>query len=508
MPDTAPPNAPPASSPALADSDTFDPAAKLSRYAAVVDDWDAFAAAVRAPRPTCLVVHRQRLDSARLAELCAAMETPEGRAVTPVSWCAGALRAAPGARPGLWWPHQAGLYQIQEEASLLPVHLLAPQAGEHILDLCAAPGGKTAQICMAVGDSGTVLANDRDSRRLTAIRDKMKRLGLTNLSTCVQNGAEWPAEAGGFDRVLVDAPCSAEGTNVRDGAAYLNSSSGFRARLARQQRALLGRALAAVRPGGRVVYATCSFAPEENEAVVSDVLATTGVRARITPVAIPGLDSAPGLAAWADRAFHPDLCHAHRLWPHRTGTGGFFAVVLTRDPADTPAVSPARFTAPDGEADMGDWLPVLRYHFDLPADSFADLRFLARGEEIQAVAAMHRLPPRPRIVSSGLPLAKRAGRWPKPTTAAALSLGAAARRNTVALDAAQRAAYLARQTVFPAPEQLAACDSKGYVIVTHAGFPLGAAMLRPGPPPRLDSEYPRIWVNPSTTRDAAADNLR
>jgi len=487
--------------PAAGADGRVDPAETLARYAPLVADWDAFVAALRAPRPTCLVVNRARLDRERLARLLAAEDLP----AAPVAWTDGALRVPAGARPGLWWPTQVGLCQIQEEASLLPVHLLAPAPGERVLDLCAAPGGKAAQIALAVGPDGTVVANDRDTRRLSAVRDKMKRLGLANLTTTAHNGGEWPLGCGGFDRVLVDAPCSAEGTNAAAGAAYATSSARFRARLGRQQRALLRRALDLVRPGGRVVYATCSLAPEENEAVVAEVLAEVGDGVRVVPVPIPGLDSAPGLSAWAGERFPPALWAAHRLWPAHSGTGGFFAVALERRADLAAPETAAAFAPPAGEAtDMADWLAVLRRHFGLPAGALDGLRFLARGEEIQIVTDAHRLPPRPAAVSSGLPLTRRAGAWPKPTTGATLWLGAAATRNVVALDRAQRDAYLARRPVTPRPDQLAACDAKGYVVVCFDGVPLGLAIQRPGPPPRLDSEFPRIWATPPTASPPAA----
>jgi 16S rRNA C967 or C1407 C5-methylase (RsmB/RsmF family) len=156
-----------------------DPEDALARYAPLIADWDAFVAAMLCKAPACLVANLNRIAPAALDELLRA----DGRTTKPVAWLPGAFRCAPEARPGLWWASQAGLFNVQEEASLLPVALLDPRPGERVLDLCAAPGGKTAQICMALGNRGTVVANDRDSRRLPGVRDKTKRLGLVNLST-------------------------------------------------------------------------------------------------------------------------------------------------------------------------------------------------------------------------------------------------------------------------------------------------------------------------------------
>ncbi len=484
-----------------------DPAARLGRYADLVGDWDAFVAAMQAPKPACAVVNRYRLGRDRLGALCRA----DGMPVAAVAWTADALETPPEARPGRWWPHQAGLFQLQEEASLLPVHLLAPQLGETVLDLCAAPGGKAAQIAMALDNAGTVIANDKNAGRLAAIRDKMKRLGLLNLTTTVHDGADFPLAAGPFDRVLVDAPCSAEGTQFAQGAAFVAQSKEFAHKVQGQQRGLERRALRLVRPGGRVVYATCSLAPEENEAVLDAVLAERD-DVTVRPAALPGLAADAGLTRWQDREYRAEVAHAVRLWPHRTGTGGFFAAVLER--AGGPDPDAERRSAPDPanagrQAGIGDHLATLRRHFGLPADAFTGLRFHARGDEIHATDAGHAPWPRPRPQSSGIPLIKRAGHWPKPTTAAAMLLGDRATRNVVDLNRDQRDAYQRRAAIAPDPEQLRACTGRGYVIVRYAGLALGAAFLARRDPPELRSEFPRIWVPESerntetTTRSPA-----
>jgi 16S rRNA C967 or C1407 C5-methylase (RsmB/RsmF family) len=467
----------------------------LSRYHGLVGDWDAFLDALVRPAPTCLVANRPRIDRQRLQDLL----SDRGVDLAPVPWDPGALRVPADARPGLWWAFLAGLYQMQEEASLLPVALLDPQPGERVLDLCAAPGGKAAQIAMAVGRDGTVVANEKEPRRLSAVRDKMKRLGLVNLTTTVHDGGDYPLESGGFDRVLVDAPCTSEGTKFRQGARYQGSEAEFLSWIAGQQAALLRRAARLVRPGGRVVYATCSFAPEENEAVVDRVLAE--LDGALQPVAVrpAGLHPAAPVDAWRGRRFDPGVQAGLRLWPHTHGTGGFFAIAFDKPTgAGGPAAAQVRLgTAEDAAPDaaLGD---VLR-PFALDGDPLAGLRVIEKGDDLQLVSAAHRAPARPQPVSTGVPARRAGSRNPKPSTALAFLIGGQATANAVELTAEQRDAYQARAPVYPSGDQLAACQShdhvrRGYVILRYRGVPLGCGFLRPGPPARIDSQFPRAWT--------------
>ncbi len=460
------------------------------RYREILPDWEAFEQAVQPP-PPCILAHPGRTDRTALAGLLAGL----GVSSEPVAWHGGALRLPKGSRPGLLWPLRAGLYQIQEEASLLPVELLAPRPGDRVLDLCAAPGGKTAQIAVALGLRGTVVANDRNERRLSALREKAKRWGLVNVATTVHDGGAYPLAAGPFDRVLVDAPCSAErrATPPRAPGGTLER---FRQRIASAQRALLRRALALCRPGGRVVYSTCSLAPEENEAVVDAVLREKAVSARVLSLSVPGLAHSPGIVEWAGERFDPELRHALRLWPHRAHTGGFFAVALecTRSGGDAPPAPAGVLEPPD--AAQRSRVERLVQRFGLPPGSPARLRLLRRGRRwLHAVADDHRPPAEPEPRFLGIPLFKLDASQPKPTTAAALLLGRHATRNVIEVDADQLAATLSRRPFAPRSDQLEGCDDAGFLILRHRGIPLGAGLLakRDGCLV-VESQVPRSWV--------------
>jgi len=190
----------------------------------------------------------------------------------------------PTALPG--WAE--GAFAVQDAAAQAVVRLLDPQPGERIVDACAAPGGKAFAIADAVGEGGRVLALDRSDERLAMLREEAIRLGCTRVdartgdATAILPG---PEHAGRYDRVLVDAPCSALGTLRRHPELRWQRRAGDLRQLAERQASLLTAAAAAVRPGGTLVYAVCSFAAEEGVGVVDGFLAREGAfeRAPIDP---------------------------------------------------------------------------------------------------------------------------------------------------------------------------------------------------------------------------------
>ena len=192
----------------------------------------------------------------------------------------GALTAMPGFDEGAWW--------VQDAAAALPALLLAPKPGERVADLCAAPGGKTAQLA-AMGAS--VTAVDRSGPRLRRLRENLTRLGLT-AEIVTRDAALWQAEP--FDAVLLDAPCSATGTIRRHPDVAWTKSPEDRDKLAALQARLLEAAARLTKPGGRLVYCTCSLEPQEGEEQIAAFLAENPDfrRQPITPDEIGGVSGA------------------------------------------------------------------------------------------------------------------------------------------------------------------------------------------------------------------------
>lgn len=214
-----------------------------------------------------------------------------------------------------------GFFAIQDEASQLVSHLLAPEPGMNVLDACAAPGGKTLHLAQLMEDRGSILATDLTERKLTLVRESAQRLGITSVRTLVADAAE-PAYLRGerFDRILLDAPCSGLGVIRRNPEAKWRLQQADFERYAARQRQLLARVSNLLVPGGCLVYATCSTCPLENEAVVEDFLSQH--REFVVEKGHFFSDMLPDPQTRS---------RAIRLWPHRHGTDGFFAVRIRRN---------------------------------------------------------------------------------------------------------------------------------------------------------------------------------
>jgi 16S rRNA (cytosine967-C5)-methyltransferase len=227
----------------------------------------------------------------------------------------GAVTALPGFSEGAWW--------VQDAAAALPVRLLGDIGGRRVVDLCAAPGGKTAQL--AAGGAA-VTAVDRAPARLERLRENLNRLSLDAELVCA-DAAQWTAEQT-FDAVLLDAPCSATGTIRRHPDVPWLKGAGDIAKLAGLQRRLLDRAIALTKLGGTLIYCTCSLEPEENEAIVGDLLAReTGV-SRVPIRAAEVFGRAEFLSANGDLRTLP--CHLPDADSRLAGLDGFYVARLVK----------------------------------------------------------------------------------------------------------------------------------------------------------------------------------
>ena len=232
----------------------------------------------------------------------------------PVPWEPAGFYYDPGSRPGLHVFHEAGVYYLQEASAMSPVALLDPKPGERICDLCAAPGGKTTQIAGRMMGEGFLLGNEWSPKRAKILSRNMERMGVANALVTNEDTAVLAKRfPGGFDKVLIDAPCSGEGMFRKEEAAVTDWSQETVEMCARRQAEILRNGARLVRPGGRLVYSTCTFAPEEDELTVAAFLESH-------PDFEPEIIETP----W----FVPAPNGGHRMWPHKLLGEGHFAAVL------------------------------------------------------------------------------------------------------------------------------------------------------------------------------------
>lgn len=372
-----------------------------------------------------------------------------------------------GERPGLSPLHDAGAYYLQEPSAMAPAALLDAQPGERVLDLCAAPGGKSTQLAAAMRGEGLLVCNEIHPKRARILASNLERMGVSN--ALVLN--EHPSRlrfAHYFDRILVDAPCSGEGMFRKEEAAVTDWSPETVSMCAARQSEILDTAAAMLRPGGRLVYSTCTFSPEENEGVISHFL-------KLHPdFSVAQIDApwfASGRPDWIDDPA-PGLEHTFRLWPHRLRGEGHFAAVLEHRGngagADC-AVQPAEALP----AAVREFLQANR--IALPngfAVSFGETWFWA-PPELPALKGLH-------VLRAGLELGEtRKGRF-LPAHALALWLQDFPQAVEFALGSRELAAYLRGETL---PSGLT-----GWTLVRTDGCSLGWAYGAGGV---LKNHYPK-----------------
>jgi NOL1/NOP2/sun family putative RNA methylase len=441
------------------------------------DEAGRFIDSLARPPERAVRANRLKLDPGELPAVL-------GVELEPVPWCGDAFHLPVGIRAGATPAHAAGLLYLQEPSALLPVEALEVRPGQRVLDLAAAPGGKTTQIAAKLGADGVVVANEVEPARLRALAENLDRWGSWRVAVCNEPVERLAGRLpdGFFDRVLLDAPCSGEGLFRRSQAARAQWRPGQVRGSAERQRHLLRQAARLVRPGGALVYSTCTFAPEENEQQVAAFLAE---QRDWEVLEIPWREGfAPGRPDWCrDGQDAPaGLERTVRLWPHRVRGDGHFVARLGRRgerPPPQPVPAPrrrARERARAAAATLAAWeafaAGTLREPMAAPL-VVGERVYLAPDERLAATDL--------RWFRPGLPLGRcRPGRF-EPAHALALALEPAAVRRAVRLDRRRAREFLRGETL--------PCDEPpGWALVTMGSWPLGWGRVAGG---ALKSQVPR-----------------
>lgn len=397
--------------------------------------------------------------------------TPEGFkrlspwTLEPVPWCpSGFLLNASEPRPGLYPLHRAGVYYLQEPSAMAVAEALAPEPGDWVIDLAAAPGGKSTHLSALMGGTGLLVANEVEPKRVRALGENLERWGAKNTVITSDSIGKLAQRWGAiFDRVLLDAPCSGEGMFRKSDEALAQWSKGLVTSCAARQDDLLAQAAELVRPGGVLVYSTCTFAPEENEAVVSAFLASTDEFV-LEPLTFPG--SQPGRPEWLAQPLL-DITQTARLWPHRAPAEGHFIARLRRTEGLTlkrkkgDRASPSRQARDLWEAFVRETLnrtPVHGSSLSVQGDNL-----YALSEETPSLAGIRTLRP-------GFWLGTLKKNRLEPSHSLALALTSADLAGVRTLELPPGSPDLTR---YLRGDVLEAPGDEGWLVITIAGFALG-----------------------------------
>ncbi len=404
--------------------------------------------------------------------------------------------------------HFLGHFYVQDIASMVPALVLDPQPGEWVLDMSAAPGSKTTLMGSLMNNRGVILANDVVPKRLRALGKNLERMSIIN--TMVY---KWRGEQFGnvyfekFDRVLLDPACSGLGTLHKNPEVLNWWSESHCERLAGIQRSLLISAIKALKPGGRLVYSTCTVAPQENEANVDFLLREFPVE--IEPIELGALRTWPGLTEFDGVKMHPDLAKTVRFYPVDRVTEGFYVACLrktgsVKPPAPNKIKPPRHIEFLDHKTSpVKKHIDFLMTHYQIDEDVFKNFAFQMRNEIVFTSREMRDFPMYGSPMQIGQPLARAMDRGCKLNSGGVHLLGRYAKRMVIDLpDLAELEKFVNREPM------TIEVNYPGQYIVTYKGNAIGYGIADNG---QLKSQFPKAeWpfslVEPPVS-DATDDDV-
>lgn len=291
-------------------------------YREFIPEIDRFTESLNQPMARFLRVNTLRVDPSKLTD----MLRRQGYRVMPSPVSEDLLEAVDPEQLGNTLEAALGYFLFQALTSAVAVMALDPRPEEFVCDLCAAPGVKTTHMGQLMKNTGLIIANDSKEKRLRILEHNVRRLGVTNVVTTRYAGQNFPRRWR-FDRVLADVPCSGEGTIRYAHGSIQPAVREKKHHLIRAQQGLIIQAFDLLTDGGVLLYATCTYDPDENEAVVQHLLERRP--AEILPIEV-SLPHAPGLCQWRDKTYDRQMERCWRIYPHHINSVGFFLAKIRR----------------------------------------------------------------------------------------------------------------------------------------------------------------------------------
>ncbi|HME87326.1 MAG TPA: RsmB/NOP family class I SAM-dependent RNA methyltransferase [Candidatus Nanoarchaeia archaeon] len=294
----------------------------IERYKQLTD-WDVYAAECKKRIRKAIRVNTLKIS---IKDLKKRLEA-QGFTLTQVPWC----------KEGFWivgdrtdlgnlLEHALGYFYVQEASSMIPPVVLDPEEHDSIVDVAAAPGSKTTQIGQYLNNTGIIIANDVAGNRLASLGINIQRMGLKNAIVTKMQGQNIKGQ---FDKILLDAPCSGTGTIMKSLAVVTDWNVNLAERLSQLQRKLITNSFNSLRPGGVMVYSTCTMEPQENEGVISWLLEKFP-DAKLEEIKL-NIKRSPAILKFEKEVYNPEVSKCLRIWPQDNNTEGFFVAKIRKE---------------------------------------------------------------------------------------------------------------------------------------------------------------------------------
>lgn len=447
-------------------------------------EYDDFIKSYDQPKASALRVNPLKIDKQKFLSLCSF-------SLEPVPWTQDGFYYSPVHEPGKHPYHEAGLYYIQEPSAMAVAHLLDAQPGERVLDLCAAPGGKSTHIAAAMKNTGLIISNEIHPSRAKILSQNIERMGIKNAIVTNETPSNLAKRFEGFfHRILVDAPCSGEGMFRKNPQACHEWSLDNVAMCAARQMDILDDAQKMLAPGGILVYSTCTFSPEENEQVIERfLLKYRDFQLAESSMVHPSFDR--GRIQWTNSK-EVQISRTIRLWPHKLKGEGHFIAIMKK--ADRAYIDGNKFTPSPKtlfskrtkeliptKDEMKYYLEFCQQYLNITFKEnlikFGQQLYILPSSDIPNLDGL-------RIVRPGLHLGTLMKKRFVPSHALALFLEAKDVKQSISFDASSPfiEAYLKGETI-PVSE-----NYRGWMLVMVDGYSLGWAKASNG---TLKNHYPK-----------------
>lgn len=295
----------------------------FEKYSDIIPEFAQFIEAIHQPFPVHVRINRIKIAPDELIDLLLKKGYQIESSIPGIEEFV-YIKSCPS--PGNLLEYELGYIHPQALTSCLVSYVLSPGEGETVLDMCSAPGGKTSHMAVLMHNTGLIVANELNPRRYSALGYNLSRLGVLNAIITGYQAQQFPMRFR-FDRILLDVPCSGEGTFriLKQDSIYRETRR--KRRLPDLQKKIIIRGFDLLKPGGVMVYSTCTYNPDENEGVVDFLLKNRP--AQILPIKLP-IDCDEGITSWKGENYEPAVRLCRRFYPHRVNSVGFFMAGIGR----------------------------------------------------------------------------------------------------------------------------------------------------------------------------------